>query len=144
MKYGCLSTGGCSYLTAGNEFSAGVCTFKEVVNEYATLSPTPDVTPTPNPAIHPTISQHSGTDGCPSRGTVHSEVCLDDTDVLAVNCCSGSLEGTLSCSRPGCLVGQKMTFAEAVTHCENASMRLCTVAELNSDACCSKGCGFDR
>jgi len=144
VKYACLSSGGCSYLTAGNEFSAGFCTFKEVVNEYTTPSPTPGSTPTPNPVVQPT-AQHSGADGCPARGTVHLEVCVDDTEVLAVNCCSGSLEeGTLSCSRPGCIVGQKMNFAEAVAQCESASMRLCTVAELNSDACCFKGCQFDK
>lgn len=144
VKYGCLSNGGCSYLTAGNEFSAGVCTFKEVVNEYTTLPPTPGPTPTPNPVIQPTGSKHSGADGCPASGTAHLEVCVDDTEVLAVNCCSGSLESTLSCSRPGCVEGQKMTFAEAVARCESASMRLCTVAELNSDACCFKGCQFDK
>ena len=97
--------------------------------------------PSPEPTAAVMTSKHSGADGCPARGTDHLEVCMDDTEVLSVNCCSGSLESTLSCSRPGCV---KMTFAEAVAHCESASMRLCTVAELNSDACCLKGCQFDK
>jgi len=87
---------------------------------------------------------HTGTDGCPSSGTAHSDVCLDDTALKAVNCCSGSQsDGNLSCSRPNCFEGQKMSFTDAVAHCESAAMRLCTVAELKTNECCGKGCNFD-
>lgn len=80
------------------------------------------------------------TDSCPSSGTSHSDQCFTAESQHAVNCCSGSAsEGTLQCSRPGCFTGQKMNFMDAEALCESNSMRLCTVAELKSNACCSQG-----
>ena len=80
------------------------------------------------------------TDSCRSSGTSYSDQCFTAESQHAVNCCSGSAsEGTLQCSRPGCFTGQKMNFMDAEAHCESNSMRLCTVAELKSNACCFQG-----
>eukprot|EP00986_Skeletonema_menzelii_P017958 scaffold23269_cov156-Skeletonema_menzelii.AAC.2 len=48
----------------------------------------------------------------------------------------------LKCSRKNCV--KRNTFAAAKTYCENQGMRLCSVAELETGACCGKGCSYDR
>lgn len=79
-------------------------------------------------------------------------ICLDSviSEEIAVHCCSGSLDDdTLECSRPTppntekCLNGEKSSFAEAKAYCEGQEMRLCSVAELESEKCCSTGCGWN-
>lgn len=60
----------------------------------------------------------------------------------AVNCCTGSLDGNdLHCTRDGCVLTS--SYEEARTYCLLFGMRLCTLNELESRECCSKGCGFD-
>ena len=85
-------------------------------------------------------------DGCLKDGEVQTEMCLasEHSSDVAVNCCSGSMkENNLECSRyKKCVT--KSTFAAAEKHCEKQGMRLCSVAELESGACCGKGCGWDN
>jgi hypothetical protein len=100
--------------------------------------------PTPGFFVQNVKTQHATTDSCPSSGTSHSDQCHDTDQAHAVNCCIGlQSEGTLQCSRPNCFEGQKMNFMDAEAYCASNSMRLCTMAELDSGACCGKGCDFD-
>ena len=83
------------------------------------------------------------------------KICLDDYDEeqviclasehssnVAVHCCSGSMDGgNLECSRDGCV--KRRTFAEAKAYCEDQDMRLCSLAEVESGACCNQGCGWN-
>ena len=95
---------------------------------------------TPGFFVQNVKTQHATTDSCPSSGTSYSDKCHDTDQAHAVNCCSGlQSEGTLQCSRPNCFEGQKMNFMDAEAYCASNSMRLCTMAELDSGACCGKG-----
>ena len=90
------------------------------------------------------FTTHSTVDSCPQNGDAHAEQCSADSEEHAVNCCKTEEDNSLTCLRPDCVDDQKMTFLDAKAHCESNGMRLCTVAELNSNACCAQGCGFDR
>mmetsp|Transcript_12904 Transcript_12904/g.19193 ORF Transcript_12904/g.19193 Transcript_12904/m.19193 type:complete len:521 (+) Transcript_12904:20-1582(+) len=86
-------------------------------------------------------------DGC--IRTAHSEVQVDiclaseHTSPVSVNCCTGSIGGNdLVCDRRGCFA--TTNFESAKSHCENKNMRLCSREELETEVCCSMGCGFDR
>lgn len=71
-------------------------------------------------------------------------ICLasEHSSNVAVHCCSGSLEDdNLECSRDGCV--KRRTFVEAKAYCEEQDMRLCSFAEIESGACCDKGCGWN-
>jgi len=81
--------------------------------------------------------------------TVHSEIQVDiclaseHTSPVSVNCCTGSIGGNdLMCDRRGCFA--TTNFEVAKSHCENKNMRLCSREELETEVCCSMGCGFDR
>eukprot|EP00984_Skeletonema_dohrnii_P024941 scaffold14087_cov97-Skeletonema_dohrnii-CCMP3373.AAC.2 len=81
--------------------------------------------------------------GCPRNDDVPTTECLakEQTSGLAVHCCSGTLGTDLRCKRPNCRFMDN--YADAEAHCDSKGMRLCTAPELNSNACCDKGCGFN-
>ena len=84
-------------------------------------------------------------DGCSNKGSeVQVDICLasEHSSNVAVHCCAGSMdESNLKCSRDKCVT--RSSFAAAKNYCENRGMRLCSVAELESGACCDKGCGWN-
>jgi hypothetical protein len=86
------------------------------------------------------------TDGCTregdSRPIDHQPTKLPKTSRAAVRCCQHS-KGELYCasSKVGC--SSSKTYAEAAGICEAKGLRLCTKTELQSNVCCSTGCGFD-
>ncbi len=90
-------------------------------------------------------AEHRAADGCLRDGEAQVDICLasvQSSDV-AVNCCAGSIEkNNLQCSRDGC--AKRSTFAAAEKHCEEQGMRLCSVAELDSGACCAQGCNWNK
>eukprot|EP00986_Skeletonema_menzelii_P017027 scaffold17084_cov152-Skeletonema_menzelii.AAC.1 len=81
---------------------------------------------------------------CPRKVAEQRNECLakqQTSSEITVHCCSGTLGSDLSCKRPSC---QYMnSYADAETFCQNGGMRLCTVSEINSNACCDQGCGFN-
>jgi len=90
---------------------------------------------------------HRAADGCIRQ--VHNEIQVDlclaseHTSPVSVNCCAGSIGGgDLECDRRGCFA--TIHFESAKSHCEMKKMRLCTREELETNVCCSLGCGFDR
>jgi len=90
--------------------------------------------------------QYRAADGCVNGKNDNQQqvdTCLasEQEDSVPVNCCSGELGRNLKCSRPGCV--KVRTFVEAEQHCKNEGMRLCSFAEMDSGACCNKGCGFN-
>ena len=89
---------------------------------------------------------HRVADGCVKKGSqVQNAICLasEHSSDVAVHCCRGSIQTkNLKCSRDGCKT--RSTFADAKNVCEKQGMRLCSVAELESGACCDKGCGWNR
>ena len=51
-------------------------------------------------------------------------------------------DDSLTCTRgPTCYIAA--TYLDAVSRCEDNGLRLCTVSELKSGACCNEGCNFD-
>lgn len=108
-----------------------------------------------SPIAHPTLSPtqifHQAAKGCVRSGSeqlFHEEqveLCLpnEHTESLSVNCCSGSLlNSDLDCSREGCF--ETTFYADAEFLCSSQGKRLCTKAELESQACCRNGCNFDK
>ena len=108
-----------------------------------------------SPIAHPTSSPtqvlHQVAKGCLRSGSeqlfhdAQVELCLpnEHTSTLSVNCCSGSLSSNdLECSRNGCF--ETMFYADAEFLCSSQGKRLCTMAELESQACCRNGCNFDK
>jgi hypothetical protein len=84
-------------------------------------------------------------DGCLANNAKQTDICLasEHSSNVAVHCCRGSIENdNLKCSRDGCKT--RSTFAAAKNYCENKGMRLCSVAELETGACCDKGCGWNK
>jgi secreted trypsin-like serine protease len=109
-------------------------------------SPTTPTTSSPTPSDSSKLI-HRAADGC--IRTAHNEVQVDlclaseHTSPVSVNCCAGSIGGgDLMCDRQGCFA--TANFESAKSHCETKNMRLCTRVELETDVCCSLGCGFDR
>ena len=89
--------------------------------------------------------QYRAADGCLLNNEKQVDICLanEHSSNIAVHCCRGSIESNnLRCSRDGC--PKKKTFAAAKRHCENKGMRLCSVEELESGACCHRGCGWNK
>jgi len=88
--------------------------------------------------------QYRAADGCLSNNEEQVDICLsDNSSNVAVHCCRGSMEdNNLWCSRDGC--AKRSTFAAAKNYCEDKGMRLCSVGELESGACCNKGCGWNN
>ena len=122
--------------------SRGSCVDVDPKPVGSTTKPTP--APTSSTSSKP--STYRAADGClkHDRGEVQTDICLasEHSSDISVNCCSGSMEkNNLKCSRKNCV--KRKTFAAAKNYCENLGMRLCSVAELESGACCSKGCGYD-
>jgi hypothetical protein len=103
--------------------------------------------PTFTPSEAPSEPEgHLGFDGCLKDGEEEvAPICLPDAPIVprAVNCCSGSMaDDSLTCTRgPTCYVAA--TYSDAVSRCEGMGLRLCTVSELKSGACCNEGCNFD-
>ena len=88
--------------------------------------------------------QYSAADGCLRSHETQVDICLasEHSSNVAVHCCNGSMQGNnLRCNRGDCT--KKSTFAAAKDYCENQGMRLCSVPELESGACCDKGCGWN-
>jgi len=88
--------------------------------------------------------KYHAADGCLANNEKQADICLasEHSSNVAVHCCRGSMEkNNLRCSRDGCK--KRSTFSAAKSYCENQGMRLCSVAELESGACCRKGCGWD-
>jgi hypothetical protein len=85
-------------------------------------------------------------DGCLANSDKQTDICLasEHSSNVAVHCCRGSIENNnnLKCSRDGCKT--RSTFTAAKNYCENKGMRLCSVAELETGACCDKGCGWNK
>mmetsp|Transcript_24306 Transcript_24306/g.34813 ORF Transcript_24306/g.34813 Transcript_24306/m.34813 type:complete len:573 (-) Transcript_24306:68-1786(-) len=89
--------------------------------------------------------KYHAADGCLSNNEKQSDICLasEHSSSVAVHCCKGSMEkNNLKCSRDGCK--KRSSFSAAKSYCENRGMRLCSVAELGSGACCNKGCGWNN
>lgn len=100
-------------------------------------------TPTPTPST----KLHRVADGCirPEHNEVQVDTCLasEHTSPVSVNCCAGSIGGgDLECDRRTCFT--TLNFDSAKSHCETKNMRLCTREELETNVCCTLGCGFDR
>ena len=107
--------------------------------------PTPSPPPPPPPPSPSNPSTYRAADGCLYSGEKQTNICLasEHTSNVPVNCCSGSMEKkNLQCSRENCET--RSTFVAAKNYCEKKGMRLCSVAELESRACCGKGCRWDR
>ena len=88
--------------------------------------------------------KYRAADGCLANNEKQGDICLasEHSSSVAVHCCKGPTEkNNLSCSRSGCKTIS--SFSEAKSYCENQGMRLCSVAELGSGACCNKGCGWN-
>lgn len=81
--------------------------------------------------------------GCPRNDDVPTNECLakEQTSGMAVHCCSGTLGSDLICQRKGCRVVDN--YADAEAFCVSRGLRLCSANEVNSNACCDKGCGFN-
>ena len=119
----------------------------------------PTTYPSSSPSNQPSLSKNSkevgaapvveqkyrATDGgCLKSSEAQVDICLDSehSSDVAVHCCKGSMEeNDLKCSRDKCVTVS--TFAAATDYCEDQGMRLCSVAELESGACCDKGCGWN-
>ena len=91
--------------------------------------------------------QYRAADGCVNGHNDNNkqvDTCLasEQQDRVSVNCCSGELGRNLKCSRPGCK--KVRTFVDAEQHCKSKGMRLCSFEEMDSGACCNKGCGFNN
>jgi len=89
--------------------------------------------------------KYRAADGCLANNEKQTNICLasEHSSNMAVHCCKGSMEqNNLKCSRNGCKT--KSTFTAAENYCDNQGMRLCSVAELESGACCDKGCGWNK
>jgi len=88
------------------------------------------------------LAEHITVDGCHTAGNSHDREVRDATDTASVRCCSW--DGT-SCETQdlpgGCQDGK--TFYEAQTICADASMRLCSESEIESQTCCGTGCNYD-
>ena len=91
------------------------------------------------------VKKYRTANGCPKNNEKQTDICLaskHSSDVV-VHCCKGSLEkDNLKCSRKGCKTSS--TFVAAKNYCENQGMRLCSVAELESGACCGEECSWDK
>lgn len=87
--------------------------------------------------------QYRAADGCLSTNEKQADICLsDNSSNIAVHCCKGSIgANNLFCSRDGC--AKRSTFDAAKDYCEKKGMRLCSLPELESGACCNKGCGWN-
>lgn len=87
--------------------------------------------------------QYRASDGCVNGNQKQVDTCLasQQEDRVSVNCCSGELGRNLKCRRPGCK--KVRTIFEAEQHCKSEGMRLCSFDEMDSGACCNKGCGFN-
>eukprot|EP00986_Skeletonema_menzelii_P013559 scaffold7980_cov88-Skeletonema_menzelii.AAC.6 len=82
--------------------------------------------------------KYRAADGCLKGQEVQVDTCLasERSPNVAVNCCAGSMENNnLKCRRDNKCV-TRSTFVAAKTYCEKIGMRLCSVAELESGACC--------
>lgn len=88
-------------------------------------------------------TQYRAADGCvqPNESQVNTCLATSLSYSLGVNCCSGTMGDNLKCSRPGCK--KRTTFYGAQKVCANYGMRVCSFAEVDSGACCDKGCGFN-
>ncbi len=120
---------------------------EEIAEERNQIIQSPIAQPTPSP----TQVFHQAAKGCVRSGSgqlfhdAQVELCLpnEHTTSLSVNCCSGSLSNNnLECSRDGCF--ETTFFADAKFLCSSQGKRLCTIAELDSQACCRNGCNFDK
>jgi len=107
--------------------------------------------PVAQSALPPTQVFHIAAKGCLRSGSdqlfndVQIDLCVpnEHTSSLTVNCCVGSLaDKNLECSRDGCF--ETMLYSEAEKLCNDEGKRLCTAAELESQACCRNGCNFDK
>eukprot|EP00986_Skeletonema_menzelii_P002915 scaffold844_cov142-Skeletonema_menzelii.AAC.6 len=82
---------------------------------------------------------------CPRQNVEPRDECLAKEQPsgsgLTIHCCRGTLGSNLECKRR-CQV--RDSYAEAEAFCVNKGMRLCTVPEINSNACCDQGCGFNN
>ena len=119
----------------------------EIAEERNQIIDSPIALPTasPKPVLHQAVK------GCLRSGSeqlfhdAQVELCLPNvhSTSLSVNCCSGSLSSNdLECSRNGCF--ETMFYSDAEFLCSSQGKRLCTIAELESQACCRNGCNFDK
>ena len=118
----------------------------EIAEERNQIIPSPIAHPTPSP----TRLFHQAAKGCLRSGSeqlfhdAQVDLCLSNehTSSLSVNCCSGTMGVDLECSRDGCF--ETMFYSDAEFLCSSQGKRLCTIAELESQACCRRGCSFDK
>lgn len=119
----------------------------QIVEEIDEMIHSPVAPPTPAPLK----LYHRAARGCLRNGSAQLftdeqvDLCLSNehSSALSVNCCSGSEEtGDLDCSRDGCF--ETMFHSDAEFLCKSQGKRLCTFIELESQACCRRGCNFDK
>lgn len=93
------------------------------------------------------MSEYATVRDCPSPHVVGASVhmprqILGYQDTADVRCCSS--DGS-TCRAPSgdCAAATAKTFAEADLLCAVSGWHLCTESELQTDVCCSTGCGSD-
>lgn len=111
-----------------------------------TSAPTPVQTlaPTDAPTASPLNFSYPASDGCPAQGNNPATTYLSPDELAGVRCCSDASTICLSLC-PGQLNGEPRfrTRDEAFSQCAALNLRLCTIAELSANQCCSTGCSLD-